>query len=605
MAWQQNPTSGVYYNMETGQVSQPGNPPPGFVPPPAQGSYEQLMAAVAPQLVSGGEGGDYMNSGGTGTWQGPSGTIYNIIGSRVFNFNPGQAGYVNPADAPILSRSGLYQTTAQDASDAMNPDAPGNGNGGGGLLGRGGAFSDPEFWGGLASVVLPGVGNALGLSAEAMAAAKAATAAATGGNPLLAAAGSYAGNALSQGDLTGGGYDLGGDTGLLPGGAALGLQMPSDIDYAARAASDITPTSMGAPSFNVTDVTSDTFGAGGVTSPAASVVSEAIGTPSALDISGGLDQAVAPLDISGGLDQAVTPAAIVAGTTGAGSALDISGGLDQAVVPAATVAAVGGAAGGGAAGGGATGGGYDLGGDTGLTGGGSYGGEIAPSDLAAGNPALSPTNEAGQSLTGSVAETVGAGGTALTVANAAAAGTALSRILGGTATTADWISVLGTAGAGLYGASVAGDQAKAYKDVADQFAGYGAPYRQRLSDIYADPSTFLNSKEVQKPVQMGSDIMARSLSMQGNPTGSGNALQQLQSYSADQLFGRLGQEKDRLGGFGGLSGYNAAAPSAAGAAIQSMSGAPNVLAATASDIFNPKPTMAENLFGYKTLFGRT
>lgn len=152
MAWQQNPTSGVYYNWETGEVSQPGNPPPGFVPPPAPGSYEQLMAAVAPQLVSGGEGGDYMNSGGTGTWQGPSGTVYNIIGSRVFNFNPGQAGYVNPADAPILSRSGLYQTTAQDASDAMNPDAPGNGNGGGGLTGNGGAFSDPALWGGLAFV---------------------------------------------------------------------------------------------------------------------------------------------------------------------------------------------------------------------------------------------------------------------------------------------------------------------------------------------------------------------------------------------------------------------------------------------------------------------
>jgi hypothetical protein len=313
-----------------------------------------------------------------------------------------------------------------------------------------------------------------------------------------------------------------------------------------------------------------------------------------LDISGGLDQAVAPLDISGGLDQAVSPAATVAGTGGAGSALDIGGGLNQAVVPAATVAAVGGAAGGG----------YDLGGDTGLTGGGSYGGAIAPSDLAAGNPVLNATNEAGQSLSGSAAETVGAGGTALTVANAAAAGTALSRILDGTATTADYISVLGTAGAGLYGASVAGDQAQAYRDVANQFAGYGAPYRQRLSDIYADPTTFLNSKEVQKPVQMGSDIMARSLSMQGNPTGSGNALQQLQSYSADQLFGRLGQEKDRLGGFGGLSGYNAAAPSAAGAAIQSMSGAPNVLAATASDIFNPKPTAAEQLFSYKTLFGR-
>ncbi len=165
------------------------------------------------------------------------------------------------------------------------------------------------------------------------------------------------------------------------------------------------------------------------------------------------------------------------------------------------------------------------------------------------------------------------------------------------------LDILGRAAPGLIGAYASSKATDAYKEMADKFAGYGAPYRQRLSDIYADPSRFLNSPEVQKPVQMGSDIMARSLSVQGNPTGSGNALQQLQSYSADQLFGRLGQEKDRLSGFGGLSAYNAAAPSAAASVIGSSNNTANALGAAANNVFTPPKTLAEQLQAFKTLSG--
>jgi hypothetical protein len=167
----------------------------------------------------------------------------------------------------------------------------------------------------------------------------------------------------------------------------------------------------------------------------------------------------------------------------------------------------------------------------------------------------------------------------------------------------DLLKMLGNAAPGLLGAFASSRQTDAYKQLSEQFAGYGAPYRQRLSDLYADPSKFLSSPEVQKPVQMGSDIMARSLSTQGNPTGSGNALQQLQTYSADQLFGRLGQEKDRLAGFGGLSAYNQAAPSAAASVIGSSNNTANALGAAANNIFNPPKTLAEQVTAYKTLMG--
>src|SRR5258706_3054458 len=132
-----------------------------------------------------------------------------------------------------------------------------------------------------------------------------------------------------------------------------------------------------------------------------------------------------------------------------------------------------------------------------------------------------------------------------------AAGSALSRIIDGTATTADWTSVLGgTAGTAL-GVAGSVSQQKAIQDLAKQQMAMGAPYRDRLASLYADPNSFLKSAEVTTPVQQGTDALARSLSVQGNPIGSGHALQELQDYSANQLFGRLGEEKNRLAGYGG------------------------------------------------------
>lgn len=244
--------------------------------------------------------------------------------------------------------------------------------------------------------------------------------------------------------------------------------------------------------------------------------------------------------------------------------------------------------------------------DWGTLGGNAFGGDYMSLDGAlpgAGAPVSemgSIYNPASQTFTSNLGNQVaGMTGSGM-LGNLGSAASGAGSLLGGGGSL---LGALGTGMAGLYGANVAADQTQAYRDMAAQYAGYGAPYRQRLSDLYANPSGFLQSQEVQKPVQMGSDIMARSLSTQGNPVGSGNALQQLQSYSADQLFGRLGQEKDRLGGFGGLSGYNQAAPQAQQAAIQSMSNAPNVIGATASSIFNPQPTLAQTMAQFRTLSG--
>lgn len=140
---------------------------------------------------------------------------------------------------------------------------------------------------------------------------------------------------------------------------------------------------------------------------------------------------------------------------------------------------------------------------------------------------------------------------------------------------------------GLLGAFGSYQQSQDYKDLANQYMGMGAPYRGRLEQLYQNPSSFLQSPEVMAPIQQGTNALAHSLSVKGNPAGSGNALQELQNYASTQLFNRLGQEKDRLGGFGGLTQYNQAAPAAASNAIGAQGNIYGDLGGAAADIFNP------------------
>jgi hypothetical protein len=159
----------------------------------------------------------------------------------------------------------------------------------------------------------------------------------------------------------------------------------------------------------------------------------------------------------------------------------------------------------------------------------------------------------------------------------------------------DWLKTLGSLGAAGLGAYASNKQTNALEAQAQRYEGYGAPYRQKLSELYKDPTSFLSSPEVRVPVDQGTSSLMRSLSTQGNPFGSGNALQQGQSYASDQLFGKLGQEKDRLAGFGGLSSYNQAAPQASTNAINSSSNAWNAVGAGANNIFNPPQTQAQTM----------
>ena len=190
-----------------------------------------------------------------------------------------------------------------------------------------------------------------------------------------------------------------------------------------------------------------------------------------------------------------------------------------------------------------------------------------------------------------------AGGTGL---GTTAGGSALSRIFDGTGGTADYLSVLGSLGQAAYGAYASDKQADLYKEQSDKYMAMGAPYRDKLSQLYSNPNSYLQSPEVQGAVQQGSDSLARTLSIHGNPAGSGSALHELQNYATNQQLNRLGAEKDRLAGFGGLASFNAAAPAAGNQAIAQNANTYNAIGAGLGGIFNPpqkQMTLAEMLKG--------
>lgn len=173
---------------------------------------------------------------------------------------------------------------------------------------------------------------------------------------------------------------------------------------------------------------------------------------------------------------------------------------------------------------------------------------------------------------------------------------AMPNIPGSASTAADWLSRIasdpktwGQIAATVLGVVGANQQTEGLQSLSRNFAEYGAPYRARLAESYRDPAGFLaGSPDIKAAVDQGTNATARALSVQGNPAQSGHALQELQNYATTGLYGRLGQERDRLAGFGGLTAYNQAAPAAAVSAVNSEGGPLNAIGAGISQITNPQ-----------------
>lgn len=149
------------------------------------------------------------------------------------------------------------------------------------------------------------------------------------------------------------------------------------------------------------------------------------------------------------------------------------------------------------------------------------------------------------------------------------------------------LGILGKLAPSLLGAYASNQQTNALTDLAKKYQDFGAPYRQQLADITANPDNFYNSLGAQK----ATDSVLHKLSIGGNPSGSPYK----QQLAIDSLWNEYGKERDRLAGFGGLTNYNAAAPNLEAQAIGQNANMWNAVGAGMNDIFNPKPALPDLL----------
>ena len=181
-----------------------------------------------------------------------------------------------------------------------------------------------------------------------------------------------------------------------------------------------------------------------------------------------------------------------------------------------------------------------------------------------------------------------AGGTA-----AAGKGSAISRIFGGTGTADDWTSLLGNLGTGALSALSANKYADNMKELADRSWNAGSDYRNRLASTYTNPGAYLDSPEVKAITDRSTNALARSLSARdGNPIGSGRALNEINDYAGQTMLGQLGNYRQQLANFGGQSQLSGNYSQLGSQSADAGSNIYNSLANTVSRVTQPQTDWA-------------
>src|SRR3990167_4525951 len=184
---------------------------------------------------------------------------------------------------------------------------------------------------------------------------------------------------------------------------------------------------------------------------------------------------------------------------------------------------------------------------------------------------------------------------AATAGQAAGAGTALSRIIDGTGTTADWVSVLGTAGATGLEMYSSNQQANTLERLAAENRADRAPYLAASQGWLANPESYVSG-----PGQAAMKGTLAGLSAKyGNPISSPTAL----AISSEAA---LRDWRDAVTGMGniGVSGADTRA-NLGMAGAQATGNIWTNLAGGVSDIINPKQSLADLLRQYKLSIGRS
>jgi len=203
---------------------------------------------------------------------------------------------------------------------------------------------------------------------------------------------------------------------------------------------------------------------------------------------------------------------------------------------------------------------------------------------------------AGPVAAGSGLAGLGASGVGTSAATSAAGG-ALSKILNGTATSSDYLDIIGRAAPGLLGAYASNQQTNAMTDLANKFSEYGAPSRARYEASMTpgfDPTSIAG---YQGALDTASQSILRKLSAQnGNPFGNpGGLIEANKQIVAGTALPAIQQYQNQNANTGGLGALAAAYPSTQQAATQSGANVYNALGSAVGNVVNPPQTASQSL----------
>ncbi len=245
--------------------------------------------------------------------------------------------------------------------------------------------------------------------------------------------------------------------------------------------------------------------------------------------------------------------------------------------------------------------GMTLGGAAPTVGGGSDPGfQLGPD--ASGSLVNQPYGAAGTATEGLTLGGAAAG--AGTAGTASSAASAISKIMNGTATADDWLSVLGKAAPGLIGAFAANQQGGALSDLASkedarirEFMAYGKPSRDRYEETFSPNWNPLNMPGLQPALDVTSDTILRRLSATGgNPYGNpGGLIEANKAIAGGVTLPAIQNYRNQNASTGGYGAFNtmAAGGGNTNALNLAAGGADtntwNALGSAASSVFNPQP----------------
>lgn len=191
----------------------------------------------------------------------------------------------------------------------------------------------------------------------------------------------------------------------------------------------------------------------------------------------------------------------------------------------------------------------------------------------------------------------GAAGTGITGSTAASGASALSKILSGNGTAADYASLAGNALPGILGAVGASQQSGALSDLANQYLGFGAPSRARYEASMTpgfDPTTIPGYAGALDSSSKA--ILSRLSATGGNPYGNPGALIEANKQIVNgTALPAVQNYQNQNAASGGISQLAGAVPGIAQQAIGSGSGVYSALGSAASSAFNPPQTVADLL----------